>query len=72
MKCSICGKEIKGYGNNPYPVRIGEDDRCCDECNAKYVIPVRILQLRLKDLLDVEKIGRMPQDKLDMLVKIIG
>lgn len=40
MKCSICGKSFKGYGNNPYPF-IG--DYCCDECNGKLVVPMRIL-----------------------------
>lgn len=39
MKCSICGKEIKGYGNNAFPVGSGH---CCDECNGKVVIPYRL------------------------------
>lgn len=39
MKCSICGKEIKGYSNNAFPVGSGH---CCDECNAKVVIPYRL------------------------------
>ena len=29
--CCICGKEILGYGNNPYPLK--KEGRCCDECN---------------------------------------
>ena len=33
--CCICGKEFKGYGNNPYPVNKEEGARCCDECNDK-------------------------------------
>lgn len=45
MECCICGKEFEGYGNNPYPVCKGEDDRCCDECDAMYVIPARIVEL---------------------------
>ena len=40
--CSICGKTFIGWGNNPYPVTKGENDRCCDECNGIYVIPARI------------------------------
>ena len=40
--CCICGKEFKGYGNNPYPVNKEEGARCCDECNDKVVIPARI------------------------------
>ena len=48
MKCKICGGEINHplienyYGNNPYPVRTGEDDRCCDMCNDVIVVPIRI------------------------------
>ena len=38
-KCAICGKEIVGYGNNPYP--LAEEGQCCDECNVK-VIEARI------------------------------
>ena len=37
-KCCICGKVIKGYGNETYPVKEG---RCCDACNLKWVIPSR-------------------------------
>lgn len=33
-KCCICGKEIKGYGNNAEPLAKGI---CCDECNVKVV-----------------------------------
>lgn len=40
MKCCICGIEIKGYGNNPEPVR--HDGECCDSCNGMYVIPARL------------------------------
>lgn len=60
--CCICGKEIVGYGNNPdgaawrspytgniirptYSVK----ERCCDECNNKYVIPGRIYSLYHKE-----------------------
>lgn len=38
MKCSLCGKEIKGYGNNPAPIGVGP---CCDQCNTRVVIPYR-------------------------------
>ncbi len=41
-KCCICGKLIKGYGNEAYPVKNG---RCCDECNMKKVIPARFWML---------------------------
>lgn len=39
--CCICGREIKGYGNNPEPLDT-HDKKCCDSCNLKYVIPARI------------------------------
>lgn len=39
MKCSICGKEIKGYENNAIPLTNGH---CCDECNVNVVIPYRL------------------------------
>ena len=38
--CCICGKEFKGWGNNPYPVKM--EGVCCDECNLKAVIPARL------------------------------
>lgn len=45
MKCCICGKEIEGYGNNPYPLcdRDDYDSRCCDECDGAKVIPARMM-----------------------------
>lgn len=43
--CSICGRKCEGYGNNPYPVTKGENDRCCDDCNAEQVIPARLRDL---------------------------
>lgn len=39
-KCCLCGKEIDGYGNNPWP--LAEEGECCDECNETKVIPARI------------------------------
>ena len=44
-KCCICHKPIVGYGNNPKPYK---GDKCCDECNIKYVIPLRIKELTNK------------------------
>ena len=42
--CCICGKKCTGWGNNPWPVKDGENDRCCDDCNTEYVVPARIIQ----------------------------
>ena len=43
-KCCICGKQFKGYGNNPAPLR--DRGRCCDDCNINAVIPTRILAMK--------------------------
>lgn len=45
MKCSLCGKEIEGFGNNPEPLAESDEERCCDECNGMYVLPMRIYML---------------------------
>lgn len=39
-KCCICGKEINGMGNNPYPVRT--EGWCCRYCNYTVVLPERV------------------------------
>ncbi len=39
--CSICKKPLSEYGNNPAPFH---GEVCCDDCNAKYVLPLRIYQ----------------------------
>lgn len=57
--CCICGALEAGFGNNPdgamwldeatkEPVigKFGPNDRCCDLCDQKYVIPGRIYQLQ--------------------------
>ena len=49
FKCSICGEIFEGFGNNPYPVTKGENDRCCDVCNNTKVIPARIHALMNKE-----------------------
>ena len=59
MKCCFCGKEIKGFGNNPWGAmkvnkdgkvvdcNYTEDDECCDECNQFYVIFGRLYKMGL-------------------------
>ena len=41
--CCICGKEIIGFGNNPWPIK--NSGCCCDECNSTVVIQARIEML---------------------------
>lgn len=47
MECCICGSKIPTIGgwtqgNNALPVA---DGRCCNDCNAEYVIPARLQEL---------------------------
>ena len=42
--CCFCKKHFNGLGNSTKPIYYKEDGeqyRCCDECNKKYVIPAR-------------------------------
>tara|TARA_R100000664_G_C2741683_1_gene130060 strand:- start:19 stop:357 length:339 start_codon:yes stop_codon:yes gene_type:complete len=42
--CVLCSRECENeYGNNAQPLVEG---RCCDVCNEKKVIPMRVLQIR--------------------------
>lgn len=41
-KCIICNKEYTGMGNNAQPVGEG---RCCDKCNAEFVVIARLYQM---------------------------
>lgn len=42
-KCCICGRQIKGFGNNPTPVKA--NGLCCDACNLNKVIPARLAMM---------------------------
>lgn len=48
-KCSFCGEEHEGYGNDPWPVDMEPEHRVCDNCNTEVVIPARIKQLFKKE-----------------------
>ena len=46
FKCTCCGKEFYGMGNNPLPLTeetldIYDGPRACNECDRNYVIPAR-------------------------------
>lgn len=60
--CCICGKEFKGWGNNPWPVK--EDGVCCDECNQNEVIPARLEKSNLNDSLSEEQDGKIIKELL--------
>lgn len=42
-KCCICGKDYGEFGNNALPIREG---RCCDYCNARFIIPSRLFLMK--------------------------
>ena len=59
--CCICGCQFVGWGNNPegamwrdhetnelVEFEPNPEDRCCDECNTRYVIPGRMYKLTHK------------------------
>jgi len=41
FKCSLCGEESVGFGNNPEPLAPYKQ-RCCDDCNWTRVVPARL------------------------------
>ena len=40
--CCICGESLEDYGNNPEPYMSADSGQCCDGCNLKFVIPLRL------------------------------
>lgn len=36
MSCILCGEELGGMGNNPWPLAV--EGRCCDACNRRVVM----------------------------------
>lgn len=51
LPCSICGNQItdRWGGNSSWPLTDDPTDKCCDECNIRYVIPDRLRHQRLMD-----------------------
>lgn len=58
-ECCICGEPIKGYGNNPAPVK--DAGVCCDKCNREVVIPARLKSISKNKL--EEKVSNKIEDK---------
>jgi len=53
--CCLCDKEVEGYGNDPRPLPMkDENDECCDECNLVKVIPARINLVILKSRINAD------------------
>jgi len=53
-KCCLCGREYEGYGNDPWPISLGKNDRCCNKCNMTKVIPARIELIDMKNRRDAK------------------
>ena len=72
MRCAICGKEMNNeFGNNSWPVRTNEEERCCDECNMSFVLPYRYMLMNLnqkrKDEL-MKELNSMSYEKLKSIL----
>jgi DNA-directed RNA polymerase subunit RPC12/RpoP len=44
--CCICGKVFTGHGT---PVINDPGARCCDDCNSRVVLPMRLERLQERD-----------------------
>ena len=47
--CCICGRTFAGHGKDPTPVVDDPGARCCDDCNSRIVLPMRLERLRERD-----------------------
>jgi len=43
-QCIICKEDFVGYGHNPEPLK--KTGRACDDCNSRFVIRARIIELQ--------------------------
>lgn len=78
MRCSICSKEFNEPGNNTSPLKRG---KCCDECNSKLVLPLRIymssdntthaLLIESNNIISYMKIDGV-KDRLETLQEMVG
>ena len=41
-ECALCNSPKTGSGNPCAPISTRKQDRCCDRCNDKFVIPARV------------------------------
>ena len=48
--CCICNKVFDDWGNDPAPIVMDEDAKCCNECDMAVVLPARLkaLQTQIK------------------------
>lgn len=58
--CVLCKTDFIGWGNNPEPLK--SKGVCCDICNLNKVVPARIEERKINDLLiefkeDIKEFG---------------
>ena len=41
--CCLCGDGFYDWGNNPSPLVVDQNSRCCDDCDITKVAPVRLI-----------------------------
>jgi hypothetical protein len=46
FECCICEEVFHGAGKNPWPISDSIDDRVCESCNKKHVVPSRLNEIR--------------------------
>ena len=82
-KCCFCGKEIeyKVNCNDPRPIRVKGEEMsiCCNECNARIVVPTRVAvwgmekelkaKLAEKDKIYVESLIKLEKESEEQLEK---
>ena len=43
--CCICGRHFTDWGNDPWPVNMDDNAKCCDECDMTVVLQARLEQM---------------------------
>ena len=68
-KCCFCGVDVdyKINGNDPRPIKIADNKNpvCCNECNARIVIPTR------RSIWDVDTENFLLKEKISVLEKAL-
>jgi hypothetical protein len=63
--CSICRESVEktrfNFGNNPEPFPFESGQKCCDDCNQRFVIPLRILAGRTADPVILSLLAKIAQ-----------
>ena len=44
IQCCLCDELCETYGNNPAPLIMKRDARCCNTCNSYKIIPARMAE----------------------------